>query len=195
MTTRDLAPVPPAFWVDEHDDRYYAPDRGSRFGRYLAVHAGQFLDPDDDRPTADPLLFAATAFTVAGGPFMAPGYVRTHPRVRDVRWFWDGEHRLAFEVPLLIPPCPDVVPTLETRWLGWRHEAASWAWEPPDNDRPYASTVVTARVPLPGHDLPAPRYRDGVPELATARQAVTTVVRALNGHLALLVAWLNEGAR
>lgn len=195
MTTRDPAPVPPAFWVDEHDDRDYAPDRVSRFGRFLAVHAGQFLDPDDERPTADPLLFAAAAFTVACGPFMAPGYVRTHPRVRGVQWFWDGEHRLALEVPLLVPPCPELVPRLRTRWLGWRHEAASSAWEPSDNDRPYAYTVLTARLPLPGDGLPEPRYGEGVPDLVTAQRAVATVVTALNGHLALLVAWLNEGVR
>ncbi|MFI6296752.1 hypothetical protein ACIBEJ_34540 [Nonomuraea sp. NPDC050790] len=81
-----------AFLIDADYDRDRASDGRSRYGYYVRDRAEQFReawDWDESRPAR----FAATAWRVATGPIMAPGYVRHHPRllsagveVND----WDG---------------------------------------------------------------------------------------------------------
>lgn len=185
-TTRDTTVTP--VWVDEDYDRDYASNGRSRYGAYLAMHSREFTDAEVDAPTADPLLFAAAAFTIACAPIMAPGYVRRHPRIHGLSWCWDEEQRVAFEVGVAAPLPAGIARVIAGRgWAGWQWHRGAW-WEPDTNDRPGAYTVVTVRVPLPAHLLPTPAYtRDGVPELDTARRAVRAVCRQLNDHLAAIL--------
>jgi hypothetical protein len=186
-----------AFWTDEIYDRDYASDGVSRYGAYLYSRAHLFADLDDDGPTSDAPTFAAVAFDIASSPVMAPGYVCHHSRVRHVSWCWDEDHRLAFEVQVVAPLPALIEKATSGRWAGWKRDR-SWSgdtwWEPFDNDRPGAFTVVTVRVPLPVDLLPAPYYTArGVPDLSTAKLAVTAVCGQLNTHLAAILAALEGG--
>lgn len=71
------------------------------------------------------------------------------------------------------------------RWRGWErhgHDPSLWV-VPYDNDRPAAYTMVTLRIPLDGAALPRPRYRAGVADTATAKQAVWVLCGLLNDQV------------
>jgi hypothetical protein len=184
-----------AFWVDEPYDVRDAGDRRSRYGAYLFSRAHLFGDPDEDGPISDPCEFAARAFTIASAPVMAPGYVREHPRVRGVSWCWDDDRRLAFEIQLVAPlPGPIEQAIRGQQWADWqRHWSSDSWWQPYDNDRPGAYTVVTVRVPLTADVLPTPAYQGAAPDVAIAKQAVGAVCERLNSHLAGILAALDRG--
>ena len=69
------------FWIDHEHDRDAASDGASRYGFYLRDRRDWFEDCLDcgEPQTA---RFAATAWRIATGPVMSPGYVRCHRRVR-----------------------------------------------------------------------------------------------------------------
>jgi hypothetical protein len=69
------------FHVDDHNDTEQASDGHSRFGAYIRQNLHEFHDDDPARFSTDPVQFATAAFYVASQPVMAPGYVRTHPRI------------------------------------------------------------------------------------------------------------------
>lgn len=168
-----------AFRVDAYRDREQASDGVSRFGAYLRDRAGWFADL-----AGFPAEFAAAALRVALPPVMSPGYVVTHPRVREVGAHWDDEGRWAVEVTV-VSQLPPAVAGVCRRWRGWRRErdgfggAQRWA-DPYDNDLPAALPLLLLRVPVPVDCLPAPCYRRGAPDPATAARAVTAVVGVLN---------------
>lgn len=184
---------PCAFWIDHDYDRDYAGDGVSRYGAYLYSRAHQFRE--DGEPITDPVTFATTAFTIASSPIMAPGYVHRHPRIRHVSWCWDDDYRAAFEVQL-VAPLPDPIAAVLRRdshtWADWHRPWHGEAWfEPYDNDRPGAFTVVTVRVPINPAALPAPAYdAAGTPDRATAQAAVAAVCTQLNTTLADILAAL-----
>jgi len=181
-----------AFCVDEDYDRANAGDGRSRYRSYLDSRSHLFVE--DGEPVTDPLVFAATVFTIANSPVMSPGYVRQHPRIRAVSWCWDDDHRIGFDIHLPAPlPAPVATALRGQDWADWQRDWRSdWWWEPYDNDRPAAYTVLIVRVPLPVDILPAPVYRDGVPDLATAKTAVAVVCDQLNTHLAGILTALNQ---
>ena len=92
---------------------------GSRFFNYIRLNESWFADYlgwDDPRPD-----FAATAWRVANGPVMSPGYVRWHPRILRAalgRSDWDGRLLACVDV---ITPAPEALkrsPEWGGRW--WR---------------------------------------------------------------------------
>ncbi|HEX5120460.1 MAG TPA: hypothetical protein VFW65_35210 [Pseudonocardiaceae bacterium] len=186
-----------AFWIDDAYDRDQASNGHSRYGAYLADRADQFHE--DGQAITDPVQFARLAFTIASSPIMAPGYVHSHPRVLDVLWQRDDEARMAIQVRLAAP-LPEPIATVIGRdrrpWADWSRPWPGTAWfEPYDNDRPGAYTTVAVRIPLDPSalsSLPAPAYRRGEPNLATAQAAVRAVCGHLNTALADILAALGR---
>lgn len=184
-----------AFRIDPSDNES-ASDGESRYGAYLRIHAHQFHI--DDELTLDPAEFATTAFTIAVSPLMSPGYVLAHRRVIDLSVHWDDDRRAAIAVSF-VSALPDVVArTIDSAWAGWHRD--SWGGEPrwlehDDNDRPVALPTLLTRIPVPVNDLPKPVYRHRQPDVATAQQAVRTLVTELNTKLAPVLDALTAGGR
>jgi hypothetical protein len=175
-----------AFEPDEDYDRSHASDGVSRYGAYLARHA--YLFQDDDQPTTDPELFAGAAWRVAQHATMTPGYVRAHGRVQATSTQWDDDSRLAVWVELAVSSAPEAV-RFTFPWRRWtRDELGHWL-APVDYTRPNLLTVLRVAIPLTGVALPSPRYVNGRPDTATAKQAVSIICRTLNAPLAHVLAF------
>lgn len=182
---------PAAFTIDERYDRVHASDRRSRFGAYLTMRTSSFLDAGD-APTANPAIFAVTAFTTGLSPVMAPPYVATHRRILNARSHIDEERRVAMAVDLAVPLPPSAAELLTWRWRGWDTTGATSRYRiPDDNDRPAAFAQVTVRIPIDSRRLPEPRYRrDGSPNVEVAKEAVQLTALQLNGTLGEVLAAL-----
>lgn len=137
--------------------------------------------------------FAATAWRVATGPVMAPGYVRFHPRILDARLErnnWDGSMT---STVILAAPWPRPLASSHewrrvTRWRDWPvmrnfgtgdvtyHDPT----EPELTKSAYAMASVRLAFPVPDSGLPTPPSGplDGLE--TTARTAVAGMVDALN---------------
>jgi hypothetical protein len=173
------------FTVDDAYDRNG--DGSSRFAAYLSGRAQWFSDlTDTGVPTADVTRFAEYAFRIALAPIMAPGYVRTHPRIQDVTADHDQDDRLAIAIGLAAPlPGPVAAAIAGRGWHEWDRDHLSGQWFAPErNDRPAAYTLVTVRVPIVPDALPTPAYdRTGAPRVRAAKAAVEQVCRQLNRAL------------
>jgi hypothetical protein len=184
-----------AFTVDETYDRDYSSDGRSRFGAYLRERSHMFRDGDGLMTESG--AFALSAWRIAQSPIMAPGYVRTHPRVLSTEAYRDDDHRVAITVQVAAPLPAALVRAIDGwRWRGWERVGFTetrWV-EPYDNDRPAAFTTVALRVPLAAAALPAPRYRAGVPETATAKRAVRAICDLLNDHVRPVLAELDRNS-
>jgi hypothetical protein len=180
------------FWPDEDYDREYASDGISRYAAYLrSRYAALFCE--DGEPVTDPLRFAAAAWEVAGGPIMAPPYVRSHPRVLYAVPEFDDEQHLAMAV-WLAGPIPPGTGELCAHWRGWNIDSSSGRWVAPfDCDRLTVLARIEIRVPIGSAveiGLPEPRYEQGLPATATAKEAVLRLCGVLGGEIAgLLCAW------
>jgi hypothetical protein len=128
-------------------------------------------------------------------PIMAPGYVRTHPRVLGTETSWDDNHRVAVTVQVAAPLPAALLRAIDGwRWRGWEqvgYTETRWV-QPYDNDRPAAFTTVALRIPLVAAALPTPRYRAGVPETGTAKRAVHAICDLLNDPLRPVLAELDR---
>jgi hypothetical protein len=179
----------PVCWIDHDYDRTHASDGVSRYGAYLAGHAGLFDPWGDAGPsgiTRDPVEFAAAALRVATGPVMSPGYVRWHGRVighAAARGEQDG--RLVLAVTLACP-APARLPGY---WQGWEREVGGW-WVEPRDDRPVGLCRLELRWPVP---TPAPPRLAEIPNLADARRAVAVLVEQVNVAARPVLADLEAG--
>jgi hypothetical protein len=182
-------------WIDRDHDRASASDGVSRYGAYLADHAGRF-DPWGEAPdgvTLDPVEFAIAAFNVATGPIMSPGYVRWHGRVQDhgaTRSEDDGH--LVVSVTLAVPS-PVRLPW---DWRGWERDFHDRYLEP-DDRRPVGLARLELRWPVGTDQLPTPARprRAGVPNLGDAARAVQAVVAAVNATVGPVLADLEAPRR
>lgn len=182
------------------DDRYDRNSDGtSRFAAYLAGRAQWFSDlTDTGVPTSDVTRFAEYAFRIALAPIMAPGYVHTHPRIRDVLADRDEDGRLAIAVSLAAPlPGPVAAAIAGRGWRDWDRDWHTGQWSVPErNDRPAAYTLVTIRVPIIPDPLPTPDYDPtGTPRVGAAKAAVQQVCRQLNHALGDVFAALDNPPR
>ncbi len=189
-----MSTIPRAFTTDDGYDRENAGDRRSRYGAYLAQHRHLFLD--EGVPTAQVDWFAFSAWDIATSPIMSPGYVRTHARVLGTDPHWDDDGRPAIAVRLVAPAPPRVRDVLGSDFQTWRPQwdldGEVYAWtEPWDNATASAFATLTLRVPIPADVLPTPRYRSGIPDLATAKHAVTTLCTVANTVTNYLLAVLD----
>jgi len=184
-------------WVNDSYDRAYASDGVSRYGAYLRQGAGRFLDWDDE-PTSDVAEFAATAFEIASGPTMSPGYIAAHPRVTDLQLHCDDDGRRAIQLNLAATIPSELYRVMPRRWQSWQQphgEDGRWQ-QPYDNDRLTVTTALTVRVPFPPVDLlPGACYDHGQPHTPTAQAAVRVLVEHVNTELAGLLAALTGRQR
>jgi hypothetical protein len=175
-----------AFSTDDRTDRELASNGRSRYEAYLAQRRRAFCD--DDVPTTNRVDFALAAWSIAGSPIMAPGYVSSHPRIQGTEVHWDYDHRAAIAVHIAVP-APPAADRLQSRWRSWSCDYAIPRWyDPFDNDRVTALATLVVRVPLDPERLPVPDYRsDGAPDIDTAKIAVGAICRHLNAELADLL--------
>jgi hypothetical protein len=187
--------------VDDDYDREMA-DRGSalssRLGHYLAKNLDNIFE--DER--ADPVIFARWAWSVATGPIMSPGYVRTRPDLRAVhvqRSSWDGTLYVAVDVPL-----PHHRLTKESRppyeVRDWERDRYTVGGEyaaleaPDDSDKDPRATLLTTtelRVPATGWELHQPGdWRIQELLIDDAKQTLALLVDQINRHLGPKVAAL-----
>ncbi|MEV0826408.1 hypothetical protein [Nonomuraea rubra] len=183
-----------AFWVDADYDREAASDGVSRYGFYVRDRADRFGEAWDWQETGQ-ARFAATAWRVATGPIMAPGYIRRHPRllsgqveVND----WDGS---LVGTASLVTPWPQALAasrdwrTEGTWWRDWPTEH-SWSTSAVRYLDPSGEQITGGEhflmasaalvFPLPTAQLP-PLPPDPPAELATlARAYVTVLVTEMN---------------
>ncbi len=183
-----------AFWIDAEYDRDSASDGKSRYGAYVRQNLSGFAECwDGTWDTALPIHFAEQAWRVATGPIMAPGYVRSHPRILRARLehsYWDGS--LAGNVEL-ITPWPQAL-RQSSQWMkqiseGWWHDwpmdFSDTYQEPSDEDlckRPYLLASAALRFTVPNGQLPEPPSVEHAEEevIGLAREAVAVLVRELN---------------
>lgn len=176
-------------------DREYDADRadhagGSRYGDYVRNNQDWFYwDRDDTK--AD---FAATAWRIANGPVMSPGYVRHHPRILRAeleRSDWDGKLLACVD---LITPAPQALRQSSEWgggrwWRGWPSESLPGreAYHEPGGrelrDDPYILPSVGLRWAVPDGRVPTP---------PPGRPTLDGLQRAARHCVGLLVAELNS---
>ncbi len=183
-----------ALWIDADYDRDRASDGSSRYGAYVRQHLDSFAECWDGTFEEDlKVHFAETAWRVATGPIMVPGYVRCHRRIMRTELaysYWDGSLLAAVD---LVTPWP--APLTESRqwmeqsgrgrWSDWLVEFGDALCEPSDQDLakgPFLLTTSSLRLAVPDGQLPLPPSARQAPhDLADlARQAVATAVREID---------------
>lgn len=184
--------------VDDIADRRDASDGRSRYGAYIAHHAGHFHEDGDPlRPTE----FAAAAWRIATSPVMAPGYVAVRPDIDRVEVYvdHDGGVQLCAKIGLrhgALARRPTGHP------LDW--ERAPWSRPgeprpalaaPERTDRPAVLVTATVLLPIPDTILTTPTTAGPGRTLTDeAKTVVAALARHANTHLAPLVADLVGGA-
>jgi hypothetical protein len=185
-----------AFRIDEDYDNANASDGVSRYGAYVRNSVSQFAECWDgtwDDPQSLRVDFATTAWRVATGPVMAPGYVRFHSRILDARLErnnWDGSMTAAV---ILAAPWPRPLASSHewqrgARWRDWPVMRNFGTDDVTYNDpteqeltrSAYAMASVRLAFPVPDSGLPTPPSGPADALEATARTAVSHVVDALN---------------
>jgi hypothetical protein len=202
-----------AFWIDEDYDRDNASNRRSRYAAYVLDRREALTDAwtyfeDPQIRSSD---FAGSAWRVATGPIMAPGYVRYHGRVLSagvVRSGWDGS--LLGDVELVTP-----WPAELTRSRGWQGEARWQDWDTEQNygadddtdpfrygtpyehdavKRPYLLCRSALSFPLPAEALP--KLPDAAPDgdalVDLARRYVGELVYRMNAVVAPIIETLEK---
>ena len=185
-----------AFWIDQEYDRERAGTGPSRYGAHVERNVREF---DDAWGDIAPVGFACTAWRLATTPFLEPGYVRFHRRVRTAdcwRNSWDGT--LVARI-MLASPWPEPLTRSRTWWRdqGWQ----SWPktlgqfLEPSDRDLskvPHARAILVVDVPVPLDQFPPVPDEPSTDLAALAQRTVTVMVRELNDLLRPMLSQLDE---
>jgi hypothetical protein len=187
----------PPFFVDDAYDVENASDGVSRFGAYLRHNATAFND-GDDQVTPDPVDFAIEAWRVATGPIMAPAYLRIGDgRILAAtcgRNHFDGN--LLADVTLAVPR-----PAALTRIAGygeWDVDLHNNHLEPSEEDLgrgPVMLTTTRLMLPVPTHELFAPRKAPARLSLADASAAVRRLARLLSDQVTPILNALTSGGK
>ncbi|MFF2118221.1 hypothetical protein ACFVXH_12930 [Kitasatospora sp. NPDC058184] len=185
--------------IDDTADRESASDGHSRYGAYIARHAGHF---HEDGEPLRPAEFAAAAWRTAISPVMAPGYAAVRPDIDRIEVYVDpdGGAQLCAKIGLrhsVLAHRP------AGRLLDW--ERAPWsrpgeAWpalaSPERTDRPAVLVTATVLLPVPDTILVTPTTaRPGHTLTDEAKTVVATLAEHANHNLAPLVADLLGGVR
>ncbi|MEO3869556.1 hypothetical protein ABGB18_12055 [Nonomuraea sp. B12E4] len=193
-----------AVWIDAGYDREMASDRVSRYGHYVRDHVEHFREAWDwEQPS--PARFAATAWQVATGPIMAPGYVRRHPRLLSAQVEvndWDGS---LIGLAAVVTPWPQPLASSREWRAGewWR----DWPTEPDfgtdtvryldpggqeiSRGQHFLMASAALAFPLPTQPLPVLPPQPGGPlaDLVTlARAYVEVLVAEMNRVLSPVIA-------
>lgn len=193
-----------AFWIDrEYDGDHADHVGGSRYGDYVRINESAFaVCWDRNNPAPD---FAATAWRIAIGPVMSPGYVRWHPKILRAdleRSDWDGKLLACVD---LITPVPEALRQSSEWgggrwWRNWRSESlfGNEAYYEPGGQElaqaPYILPSVSLRWAVP--DGRVPMTYDRQPALSelqlAARHRVELVVAELNATINPVLARLGR---
>jgi hypothetical protein len=194
--------MPEAFWIDQEYDNQG--DGRSRYLSYINIKK-DFFDSCWDWDEVPAAQFAATAWRIATGPVMAPGYIRFHPRILSAalgRSDWDG--RLLACVDLATAPPQALASSSEWggghRWRGWPSKSLRGreAYSYPGGDDlakdPYILSSVSLRFTVPNARVPAPpAARPRVAVLQHyAQNAVAVLVAELSRTISPVIAKLEQ---
>ncbi|MGW7446086.1 hypothetical protein [Kitasatospora sp. NPDC054795] len=185
--------------VDNAADRENASDGDSRYGAYIAHHAGHF---HEDGEPLRPAEFAAAAWRIATSPVMAPGYAAVRPDIERVEVYVDHDGGAQFCARIGLRH--SALAHRPTRYpLDW--ERAPWsrpgeAWpvlaSPERTDRPAVLVTATVLLPIPNTILITPTTARPGPTLTDEAKTVIAALTAhANRNLAPLVADLLGGVR
>ncbi|MGQ0847183.1 MAG: hypothetical protein ACT4QF_23940 [Sporichthyaceae bacterium] len=173
----------PIVAVDDAFDRDYASDGISRFGSYVRQRAHLLVD---DWEPLSPVTFAVTVWTIASGPMMSPGYVRTRPTVRGVNCrHADEPGWLLAEVAVALPWPSDLRDGADPQ--GWAVGGPSHA----DERRPALLVDGRIRIPISQDELPRPS-RFAALDVSIAKRAVAVVCDRVNAHAGPVLARLHS---
>lgn len=185
-----------AFWIDADYDRDMASDGRSRYGHYVRDRADRFREAWDWEESKS-ARFAATAWRVATGPIMAPGYVRRHPRLLSAQVEvndWDGS---LVGTASLVTPWPQALASRDWQIGG------TW-WRDWPTDRLFGSDTVRYLDPS-GEELsrgqhflmasaalafPLPTLQ--LPQLPTSPPVNRELVELARAYVEVLVAEMNR---
>lgn len=170
----------------------------SRYGVYLAQNAKDLYD--DER--FDPAIFSAWAWSVARGPIMSPGYVRTRPDLQTVRFHRsdeDGRPYVVVGVPIQHHSLSKEVrpPHRVDDWEADRFGSGDYHSMVVPHDgklTPKSSLLISAELRVPADDWPLHQPGDWTQlhELLVddAKNAVARLVELINAHVGPQVAAL-----
>ena len=186
----------PLVWVDRAHDRSAASNGVSRYQAYLEAREEMFKD-------AEPIGYAAAAWTVATSPVMTPGYVEWRPDLHTVTVQHDDDGRLVAVLKARLPHRPLLRHGLLSdlgKLADWQRERAwsavgeGYAYFEPRADRD--ALLITARlvVHLDEQGLPDPADADGL-DAGLAMDAVDHLVDEINHCAKPLVDELRGVAR
>ncbi|WP_030248142.1 hypothetical protein [Streptomyces sp. NRRL S-455] len=189
--------------VDDVYDREHASNGYSRYAEYLRLNNGLFRSSwtDEPAPVDDPAEFAVHAWTVASGPIMAPGYVRTRPDLRGISLHRDeDDHGLYAEIriPLDHHQIGGGAKRFPHSWQDWT-EDRGWGdsgeypgvREPDDTKRP--AVLASAVVRVSGREwsgLVTPTAYEGPTLVTEAMLTVAVVAQHVNDAAGPIVAQL-----
>lgn len=170
----------PLVWVDAEFDRERASNRRSRYKTYLDQHARDF---DDAIESGDIVAFTTTAWWIATGPIMSPGYARHHDHVAAIT----ASRAETDDDALLV----DIEVPLHQTALAARRELRGWAdWdtdygsrtlhEPRDQAAILTTTHLWCPIPAGHLHVPARSQRAGRLDVDDAHQAIARLVEAIN---------------
>jgi hypothetical protein len=174
--------------TDEAYDPDYAPDGVSRFGAYVRQRAHLFVD---DWEPLGPAAFAATVWSIACAPLMAPGYIRIRHDVGTVTCHCaEDSSALLAEVTIRLPWRNDeALPG----WTSWQRRTDPYddgprLLAPPDDLRAVLPTA-TIRVPIAEDQLPTPT-RFACLDVSVAKRAVSVICDQVNAQAGPILATL-----
>ncbi|AUY50986.1 hypothetical protein [Streptomyces sp. CB01881] len=184
--------------TDDTADRERAGDGHSRYGAYLAQHAGDF---HDDGEPLRPVDFAAAAWRTATTPVMSPGYAAVRPDIHPLDVYRDhhGGAQFCAKVGLrhaALTSRPAGRP-LDWQLDSWTHAGESWTClaGPERTDRPAVLVAATVLLPIPDGILIRPTaVRPGRTLTHEAKTVVAALAQYANQHLTPLVNGLTGGA-
>jgi hypothetical protein len=194
-----------AFWIDDDYDRENASDGVSRYGAYVRRSSAlaECWDSTWDDPQVRRARFAEAAWATATTPVMSPGLVRRHPRVISAAVQFNAWDATLAGAVQLITPWPQPLASSrgwqrETWWQDWPMELLGGRrWREPDEHElaGHAYLMASAWLVFPLHPATSLPWAPSGPRdqvEATAREAVTTLVQAMNAVVAPVVETLEQ---
>ena len=169
--------------VDDDYDRDNASDRYSRYGAYVAQHAGDF-----DAWSPQPLTaaeFATAAWRIATSPIMSPGYVRIRPDLYGIGLNISEDDPSLLVARISVPlPHSQLRTRLPYEFRDWEH--SSYREHPypefvyPPDSNVSVLTAASVSVPMSDRNLLAPKHLRGRGLVDEARQAVRLLATQIN---------------
>jgi hypothetical protein len=184
-----------ALWLDPRVD----PARWFRDGGYADVLRRHVADFDGIWGDISPVAFACTAWRLATPPVADPGFIRCHHRVltaRCERNTWDGSLTARITMASPLPPALSASQAWwqDRGWQQWPQVFGQFV-EPAQRDLakyPFIRPVLHLDIPVPVDNFPTTPEGPDETLPATARSALSTVVREVNRFVGPVIAQLES---